>query len=326
MAFGERERDVITRLCGKKLGYREMYLGFPGWNIDKVWAFYRAWTFVPVRPQRVVLSVAEPIESIVESINNFQPDVIVGIGSYLELLFRTVASRATRLHCPRVLLYAGDSMTREGKRFIEQEFKIPVLTQYNAIESFKIGFSCEQRKDLHIHEDLCHVKIVDSRGQNVVPGQAGEVVISNLVNRGTVLLNFRLGDIASFAREICPCGRTLMSISELEGRFWDIIYLPNRDWVHPRVIWEVFKGRDDILRFQFIQHEPARFELKIFAKDVPTYERHIGGILTDLRNILGSSAEIESRFSEDLAVSEGKFRPVISLYKPAGMSGPRAAI
>jgi phenylacetate-CoA ligase len=322
IAFGERERDVITKLCGKKLGYREVYLGFAGWNIDKVWAFYRDHTFVPFRPVRVVLSVAEPLESILKRINDFQPDVMLGIGSYFELFFRTVASRAMRLHSPRVLIYSGDSMTPEGKRFIEDEFGVPVLSQYNAIECFKIGFSCEQRKDLHVHEDICHLRIVDSNGQNLPPGQPGEIVISNLVNRGTVLLNYRLGDLASLSREVCPCGRTLMSISDLEGRFWDIVYLPNGNWVHPRVIWEVFKGRDDILRYQFIQLEPARFELKILAKDISTYEHHIPDLLTTLRNIVGSSAEIEPRFSEELAVSSGKFRSVISRCKPPGVSDP----
>jgi phenylacetate-coenzyme A ligase PaaK-like adenylate-forming protein len=319
IAFGERERDVLTKMFGRGLGYRELYLGMPGWTLEKVWSLYRDWTFLPVRPKRMVLSVAEPIEQIARKVNDFQPDLIVGIGSYIELLFRTVASRAIPMHRPRVILYGGDAMTSHGKQFIEEEFKIPVLSQYNAVECFKIGFSCEHRRGLHIHEDLCHLRIVDSRGENAPLGQPGEVVISNLVNHGTVLLNYRLGDVASISNQTCPCGRTLMSLSNLEGRVWDILCMPNGELLHPRLIWQVFRGRDDILRYQLIQYEPARFELKIFTKDIEIYRRQIPGIVTDLRAILGGSARIDSRFSAELAVTTGKFRSVISHCKQREM-------
>ena len=44
------------------------------------------------------------------------------------------------------------------------------------------------------------------------------MVISNLVNRGAVLLNYRLGDVASLSTGKCSCGRILLMLSELEGR------------------------------------------------------------------------------------------------------------
>lgn len=39
--------------------------------------------------------------------------------------------------------------------------------------------------------------------------QKGEMMISNPVNQGTVLLNYRLGDIATLSRQRCSCGRSL---------------------------------------------------------------------------------------------------------------------
>ena len=43
-------------------------------------------------------------------------------------------------------------------------------------------------------------------------------MVSNLVNRGTVLLNYRLGDVAAKLDGRCACGRTLPMMSFLEGR------------------------------------------------------------------------------------------------------------
>jgi len=41
-------------------------------------------------------------------------------------------------------------MTDPGKAFIEREFSVPVLSMYNAVEAFKIGFFCEARHGFHL--------------------------------------------------------------------------------------------------------------------------------------------------------------------------------
>jgi phenylacetate-CoA ligase len=317
IAFGERERQVITHLCGRSRGYRELYLLYARSTVLKVWDFYRDWTCVPIRPERVCVSVLAPFEHIAKTINQFRPDVLVGYGSYLEALFRMLMARGVRMHGPRVLLYGADAMSLEGRRLIEEECGIAVLSYYNAAECFKIGFFCEQRTHFHLHEDLCHVKIMNAQGGNAASGDTGEVVISNLVNRGTVLLNYRLGDVASVSNQPCSCGRTLLSLSDLEGRVEDIVSLPNGALVHPRAIWDVFKERPEVLRYQLIQQEPTRFALNLLTKDVLTYACLIEGIRADLRALLGTSAVIDTQYSPELAVpSAGKFRPVISHCTP----------
>jgi phenylacetate-CoA ligase len=315
--FGEREREVLTNLCDRKLGYRELYLGHPQWTTAKVWDFYDQWTFLPVRPQRLLVSVLEPIEHTAGLINQFRPDVIVGWGSYLEFLFRMFVSNGIHIHPPRVLNYGADSMTPAGKRFIEEQFNLTVLSQYNAVECFKIGFFCEQARNFHLHEDLCHVKIIDEKGTPAPSAQKGEVIISNLVNHGTVLLNYRLGDVAALSTENCSCGRSLKLLSELEGRVEDLVFLPDGRMVPPRMIWSVIKQQNEILRYQLIQHEPARFELKVLTADKQTYERVAGGAVADLRRLLGNSCVIDARYAEELSVpTTNKFRPVLSHCKP----------
>jgi len=314
IAFGERERDVITRFCGDKYGYKELFIGYSTSTIRKVWDVYRQWTFIPLRPERLTLSVIEPVEHIIREINRFGPNIILSYGSYLETFFKILNLQGIRIHLPQVLIYGGDSMTGEGRRLIEEKFGIPVLSIYNAVEAFKIGFFCEKRKGFHLHEDLCHVKIIDASGQRVANGEKGEVVISNLINRGTILLNYRLGDIASISSQKCSCGRTLPLLMELEGRVEDIIFLPNGEFVHPRAVWEVFKERNEILQYQLIQHEQERFELRLVTVDSKIHQNVINGILSDLRHLLGESAIIESGYYEELErQGSGKFRPVISL-------------
>jgi len=317
IALGERERQVISKLCGRSLGYRTALIIYPGNTTEKVQELYRRWTFIPIRPEQFSLSILSPVEEVIESINHLRPDVLIGYGSYLETFFKTLALRKISLQLPKLVVYIAEAMTAEGKTFIEEEFGIPVLSQYNAVEAFKIGFTCEERNGFHLHEDLCHVKIVDANGMELPDGEKGEIVISNFVNHGTVLINYRLGDVGSLSREECPCGRTLSLLSELEGRMEDTLFLQDGRFIHPRAIWAVIKKSEGVLKYQLIQHEPKRFELRLVTVDKDTYPLVADRILDGLKYLLGNSVIIESKYAEELKPQEGgKFRPVLSLCKP----------
>ena len=314
IAFGERERDVLAKLCGKGVRWRELLLLYPGATFLRVFDFYRQASFIPLRPDRYTLSVAEPLESVVQAIDQFRPDVIIGYANYLEMLFRTVAVRSLRMHLPRLVIFGGEAMTAPGRQLITEQFDIPLIALYNAVESFKIGFMCEEGKDYHLHEDLCHVKIVAKSGKTVADGEQGEVIISNLVNRATVLLNYRLGDFGSRTSRTCACGRTLPLLTGLEGRVEDILHLPDGTFLHPMAIWAIFKHRVEVLRYQLIQHETARFEIRLVTTDQQTYQKLLPAILQDLRVLLGGSSSIEATFHEQLEThGTGKFRAVISM-------------
>jgi phenylacetate-CoA ligase len=313
IAFGERERDVLARLSGRGVRWRELLLLYPGATFTKVFDFYREAVMIPLRPDRRTLSVAEPLEDVLKAISEFRPDVIVGYAGYLEMLFRTLAARSLRMHLPRLVIFGGEAMTDPGRELITKQFGLPLIALYNAVESFKIGFMCEERAEYHLHEDLCHVKIVDENGRRVPDGVRGEVVISNLVNRATVLLNYRLGDVAQRSTHTCVCGRTLPLLSAIEGRVEDILHLSNGAFLHPMAIWAIFKHRPEVLRYQLIQHEADQFAIRLATTDEQTYQRLLPVILQDLRALLGESARIDPSFHAQLETpGTGKFRAVVS--------------
>ncbi len=187
------------------------------------------------------------------------------------------------------------------------------MSRYSAAEAFKIGFYCERRTGFHLHEDLCHVRVVGADGATAAAGEVGRIVISNLVNRATVLLNYPIGDLGSMAAEPCPCGRSFRVLSELEGRVEDILPLPDGRFVHPRAVWQVFQGDPDVLQYQLIQHEPDRFELRLATVDVAAYERAEARARPLLEDLLGADARIEARrVGESEHRGDRKFRAVAS--------------
>ena len=151
-----------------------------------------------------------------------------------------------------------------------------MLSRYNAVEAFKIGFYCEHRTGFHLHEDICHVRVVRPDGETAAPGEQGRVVISNLVNRASVLLNYPIGDLASMSDEVCSCGRTLQAaLRARRARVEDILSLADGRFVHPRAVWQVFKADRSVLQYQLTQHELERFELTLTTLDEPAFQRSL---------------------------------------------------
>jgi phenylacetate-CoA ligase len=222
------------------------------------------------------------------------------------------------------MVYHGQLMSDPGREIIERELGIPVYSRYNAVEAFKIGFTCEEREAFHWNADLTHVKVVDADGTSCAPGQTGEVIISNLVNRATVLLNYRLHDVASLSDERCPCGRTLPLLSDLEGRLEEILPLAEGRFLGPRAIWGIFKREPAVLQYQLVQERIDRYLLRLRTTDQPAFERVVPPALARLRELLGAECEvIASRHTRLEGLEPGKFRAVMTRVVRGGLTGTK---
>jgi phenylacetate-CoA ligase len=323
IAFGERERDPIICGCGGSFRPRELYVSYETSTFKKVGAFYAENALLPISPRRRFVSVLEPIERIAALANRERPDVLIGYGGWIDLFFKAIAARGIDFYPPKMVLYMGEALPHGARAYIEGHFGVPVLSRYNAVEAFKIGFLCERRTGFHLHEDLCHVRIVGADGQAAAPGEPGAVVISNLVNRASVLLNYPIGDVASLSEERCPCGRTFKLLSELEGRAEDILPLPDGRFIHPRAIWQVFKNNSEILQYQLTQREAQRFTLTFVTVDGPAFRRAAEQALPELKRLLGTDAVIDvTRRNEMDRGTGGKFRAVVSSCRPPAAAAP----
>jgi len=313
--YGERERDPVNRHCGS-FRPRELYVGYETSTFKKVIDFYNENVVMPVRPQRRFIPLQEPIDKVAAILNQERPDILVGYGGWIDLFFKSVAARGIEIRPPRMVMYMGEALPQGSRDFIERTFGIPVWSRYNAVESFKIGYFCEQRTGFHIHEDLWYLRIVDPEGRDCPPGVQGEIVISNLVNKATVLLNYSIGDMATVVKTACPCGRSFQLISELEGRVEDILPLPDGRFVHPRSVWEVFKRDPDVLQYQLTQQDWKDFDLILVTADDAPRGEILARTLPDLQKLLGADARIHADFTTTFNRAPGsKFRAVASKVK-----------
>ncbi len=123
-AHGERERAAFLPLLGRRYGYRETVIGAPI-SADNVFQrIIRTQVWVPsgMPIRRQYLSVLDPPERNLLMINEFKPDVIRSLGSYLAIHFGYLARRGGEFHKPRVITYSSDALPAPIRRIIERNF------------------------------------------------------------------------------------------------------------------------------------------------------------------------------------------------------------
>jgi phenylacetate-CoA ligase len=130
------------------------------------------------------------------------------------------------------------------------------------------------------------VRVVDKARRAVGPGETGEIVISNLTNRATVLLNYKLGDVVTLGSAPCPCGRTLPTIARIDGRADDLIALPGGQRIHSLVVLPSLHRVPGVIQVKLIQEDLQRFALQVVCVGTVDWPRTCQELDTALRSRL----------------------------------------
>jgi phenylacetate-CoA ligase len=316
LAHGHRQRRVLAHFVGRTFGYREAGVAVETTVSTRIREFYESHSWTPrgidLSRASIVLGKA-PLAEVVAQLNAFQPEVIQGYGSALGAIYRWAREHDVPIVRPKALVYGADHMAAADRQLIETTYGVPVLSTYQAVEALRIAFQCERRAGFHVSLDAVAVRIVDDTGRTHGPGAAGHVVLSNLTNRATVLLNYKLGDMATWSTAACPCGRTLPTLERLEGRSDDRVLLPDGRRLHALAVLEPLDGIPGLVQVQLVQEEPQRFVLRTVCTDGMAWEPMRQQLAAALRPVLGQDCVLAVERVEDIRPGPGgKVRAVIS--------------
>jgi phenylacetate-CoA ligase len=320
--YYQRLGGLLHAEAGRRFGCRTLEIGHPFRTEfqDSEETLARVSRLVGERTLSV--SILDPVERNLQEINRFRPHVLSSFGSYIEKLFVHLQASGEPFHRPSVIVYDSDAISPAARKLITESFGIPVYSDYGAYEALFLGFECPAHLGYHINLDLYPLRVVDPDGRELPPGERGEVMVSDLVNRGTILLNYRLGDLASWLPGPCPCGRKLPLLSFIQGRVADWLETPSGERLHPETLAYVLDVEPGVIRYQAVQRAPSRLTVKLVpaagASRLAIKQRVEHGF----QQLLGPEIATEVRFVDDLPrTAGGKVRTVIRLDAPA-VDGP----
>ena len=305
LAIAERDRAVVARTLGRAWGLRHLYVLPEASASLELRAWWDARILTPRGlAERNAVPAERPFAEVADRIDDLLPDVVYSYGSFADRFFRHLAGSGRGLVSPGVWVYGGDMLPPDGRELIECGFGIPVLSTYQSVETGRLGFECEARRGFHLNIDLCAVRIVDGHGRTVDPGTPGEVVVSNLFNRATVLLNYRLGDRAVLATGPCPCGRGLPRLESLEGRVSEVVRLADGREISSMILRNLVK--DELafaLQCQVVQPRPGRLVWRVVPLPGRGSEEVRRALVDRTRRLVGVETEVE--FVDQIPVTSG---------------------
>lgn len=262
--------------------------------------------------RKLVCSVLDPIDRIVEQLNSFQPELLTGYPSAIkDLAMKAMAGELTIR--PHYVLTAGEVLTNSNAELIEKGFGQQPVNAYAASEAICIALQRRVGPGLSLMEDENVVEILDEQDQSVAAGRSGRVVLTNLSNLAIPIIRYDMRDMVTRGHR--EDGERFEPILGVDGRVNDALPIRSAngavDSIHPVVLSEFFVP--GIQKFQFVGRSPEEVSIRYMAsRSVDDEVRRAFRKILDLKNAAPSVCVGITRV-EALPVDEktGKFRLVV---------------
>jgi phenylacetate-CoA ligase len=126
----------------------------------------------------------------------------------------------------RLGLFGSEPWSEGMRQELEATWGFKATDNYGMSELIGPGVSgeCQMQNGLHISEDHFLPEIIDPEtGEQLPPGEEGELVITTLTKEGLPLLRYRTRDLTALDYTPCPCGRTTVRMRRVTGRTDDML-------------------------------------------------------------------------------------------------------
>lgn len=191
---------------------------------------------------------------------------------------------------------------RHEREQVAETWGVPAYNGYGTHEVGLISSSCQHQEGMHVFEDLFIVQIVDPEtGEEVDPGEPGEVVVTELYKTGAPQVRYNLRDMSRLLVGECECGSRMHRLEDFLGRGDNMVKVRGIN-VWPEAIGQVVGAHADTTSEYFCYAETD--ETGADAEMVALVERSGPSVdpsslrtdlLERLRSKLGVRIEVEVR-------------------------------
>jgi len=175
------------------------------------------------------MSVFDPVEEIVQRLNDFQPTFITGYTSSLEFLAREQEAGRLKLREGGKLEQMNsmsEPLPPEVAERIESAFGVHVTNSYSMAECMALSCGCPVCRGSHLNTDLAILEVVDADNRPVPDGTPGsKVLLTNLYNFVQPIIRYEIDDIVTMSAQPCACGNVLPLIESVRGRAKDQLWV-----------------------------------------------------------------------------------------------------
>jgi phenylacetate-CoA ligase len=255
------------------------------------------------------------LEEYVKRLRRFKPDLLASYPSALTYFARAIEEAGLKVPRPRAVLLSGETLYQWQREAITNALRARAYNHYGCREFGPIARECNAGQGLHIAIDRVFVEVMPSElaGDG---DDTGELVITDLDNRGMPFIRYGIEDLGSITWERCDCGLNLPRLRSAIGRTFDVIRAPNGNALGGTFWTILLRQRKGIERFQVIQEELDHITIGITPSTEFSDESR-DFILKKVREACGPDWRGRFELKPTLASTpSGKHRFVISKLRP----------
>ena len=253
---------------------------------------------------------AANVHAIAEAINEYQPTQLRAYPSAVYNLAMLLKEHGLQV-CVRAVVTSSELLLPMQRQLIESTMGTRIFDFYGMAERVAFATQCEHGS-LHVHPEYSFVEILDERGE---PTDGPGYIVGTTFHNGVMpLVRYRLNDVAQWAAEPCPCGRTHPHLRSLSGKIEDQLYDTDGNAVNSSVVTFAFKGVTKIAKAQVAQVGEGEWVIRL----VPFSgfgEAQQKLLLDNFRSLVSERIQVRVAPCDDIpAQKSGKYKWVSQEY------------
>lgn len=248
-----------------------------------------------------------------EALQRSRPAMLFGYPSALSRIAshaRECGVRLDRLGL-KVVFATAERLYEHQRQIMQDVYGCPVANGYGGRDAGFVAHECPSGS-MHISAEDIIVEILDAHGQPVRTGQRGEIVVTHLASQDFPFIRYGTGDVGALAGELCPCGRGLPLLKEIEGRSTDFVVAQDGTVMHGLALIYILREQQGVSAFKIIQESVMHTRvLLVHEQRLDSEER--AAIAARFRARLGPDVNVAIEQVDEIAPEQsGKHRYVIS--------------
>lgn len=249
----------------------------------------------------------------VSAINRFCPEIIIGYTNPLFAVAQYIEQNGGLKARPKSIISAAEKLYEPQRTVIERAFGCQVFDTYGCREVMLVGAECGMQRGFHLSAENLFVEVLREDGTVALPGEKGDMVLTDLHNYGMPLIRYQNEDIGILSPSTsCPCGRGLPLLADIVGRTLDLIRTPEGKDVSGEFFVIVMLDKLGVDRYRFTQERLDYLGVDLI-KNEKFSEKEFQAIKEQVLKVVGSGMKVEYRFVKELPVNRtGKFRVTVS--------------
>lgn len=258
----------------------------------------------------------DTVASYVAALRKHRIQWLTGYAVSYYLMATMVREQKLKVPHLKAIITTSEKVTPEMRRVMEDTYECRVYEEYSTVENVLFASECEHHR-LHVSPDVAIVEILRPDGTRCEPGEVGEVVATGLMRDYQPLIRYRLGDLAMWDSEPCPCGRLMPVLKEVVGRIEDVVVGPDRRQMVR--FHGIFVDQPHIREGQIVQETLHRVRVKVVATE-GFGAADVQDIIRRVQQRLGTEVEVVvETVSKIPRTAAGKFKAVVSLLPKDGV-------